>query len=331
MANDLSSGSTFYLSPECNGGVFSRLESYNTATNDIWSLGVILVNLTCGRNPWRAATSTDDTFRMFVNNPDSLRNILPISAATLHILKGMFALEPRDRPSLRQIRKQILAVDTFCLTEEQLKTAHAAARAAAAAVRPIAPPPPVVVAPVAPVGAIPPRALLEESFERQHITEPQVDIVGGDGEYAQVAVRGVDAEFHNQHWSQHSSYADLDQDVLNQINYHHQHHHHHQPQVVYHRAQAPAEHAQAHAHAQVHTPSLVGGGDPFALEHISSQSSGDASLPPTPEFNPADKAAVANGAGVTPAWTVAQQKVQLQEPELFHMSPLSPHRQAFNI
>ena len=268
---------------------------------------------------------------MFVNNPDTLKNILPISAATHHILKGMFAIEPRDRPSLRQIRKLILAVDTFCLTEEQLRTAHSAARAAAAAVRPavVAPaaPPPVVVATPAP------RAPLEECFERHHITEPRLDLVRSEAEYAQVAVRAVhvDADYHDQHWSQHSSYADLDQDVLNQIDYHH-HHHHHAP-TVYRRAQTPAPHAQ-HVHAAAGTPSLVGGGNPFALETTSSQSSssGDASLPPTPEFNPADKAV--NGGGVipvpVPAWTVGQQKVQYQDPELLHMSPLAPHRQALN-
>jgi len=140
------SGSTFYLSPECQGGLFDRLEHYNTATNDLWSLGVILVNLTCGRNPWRQATPTDETFRAFVHNPDFLRTILPISHATNRILKGLFALEPRDQMSLRELRKRIQAVDTFTMTEDELRTAHSAARAAAASVRPI--PPAAKVAPV---------------------------------------------------------------------------------------------------------------------------------------------------------------------------------------
>jgi serine/threonine protein kinase len=139
---DRSSGSTFYLSPECQGGIFDRIESYDTAGTDIWSLGVILVNMTCGRNPWRQACSSDETFRAFVHNPEFLRTILPISHATNNILKGLFALDPQKRTPLRDLRAQILAVDTFTMTEDELRTAHSAARAAAAAVRPVPPPTP---------------------------------------------------------------------------------------------------------------------------------------------------------------------------------------------
>jgi serine/threonine protein kinase len=132
---DFGCGSTFYLSPECQGGLFERLQSYSTETNDIWALGVILVNLTCGRNPWRQACPSDETFRAYVHNPEFLRTILPISHATNRILKGLFALEPVERMSLRELRRQVLALDTFTMTDDELRTAHSAARAAAAASR----------------------------------------------------------------------------------------------------------------------------------------------------------------------------------------------------
>jgi serine/threonine protein kinase len=274
---DIVSGSTFYLSPECQGGLFERLDSYNTETNDIWSLGVILVNLTCGRNPWRQACPQDETFRAYVHDPDFLRTILPISHATNHILKGLFALDPKDRVSLRTLRKLVLAVDTFTMTEDELRHAHSAARAAAAAVRPKG-----VVAPVvAPV-------------------EPIVNVIDHNGAYAHIE---VDVPAGHQDWSAHSTYADIDQNVLDQIDYQQQHV---RPQVV------PAHYAQL-ASSEPDTPSLVGGAaDPYALRptHSRSSSSGDASLPPTPEFNPADKT---QGGGAVPEWNLANKKMAEQD------------------
>jgi serine/threonine protein kinase len=134
------SGSTFYLSPESQGGLYERLESYSTLHNDIWSLGVILVNLTCGRNPWRQATVSDETFRAFVEYPDFLKSILPITEDTHHILKGLFAIEPTQRTSLADLRRQILGVRSFTLSDDELRYAHSAARLAAAAVRQAPPP-----------------------------------------------------------------------------------------------------------------------------------------------------------------------------------------------
>lgn len=40
-SGDFGCGSTFYMSPECQGGLFQRLGSYSTLHNDIWSLGVM--------------------------------------------------------------------------------------------------------------------------------------------------------------------------------------------------------------------------------------------------------------------------------------------------
>lgn len=126
------SGSTFYLSPECQGGLFERLENYDTRANDVWSLGVILVNLSCGRNPWRQACPTDETFRAFVQDPEFLQTILPISDATHRILKETFTLDPRKRISLARMREMVMDIETFTMDEEQLRTAHSAARALAA-------------------------------------------------------------------------------------------------------------------------------------------------------------------------------------------------------
>ncbi|KAM0786031.1 hypothetical protein ACM66B_006846 [Microbotryomycetes sp. NB124-2] len=132
-SSDFGCGSTFYMSPECQGGLFQRLTTYSTPHNDIWSLGVILVNLTCGRNPWKQACPSDETFCAYLGNPDFLRSILPISEHTNRILKRIFALNPAMRISLKELRREILSVKTFVMTEDELKHATRATKEAARA------------------------------------------------------------------------------------------------------------------------------------------------------------------------------------------------------
>ncbi|GAA5989844.1 hypothetical protein JCM10908_002343 [Rhodotorula pacifica] len=132
-SGDFGCGSTFYMSPECQGGLFQRLSTYSTPHNDIWSLGVILVNLTCGRNPWKQACPSDETFCAYLGNPDFLRSILPISDHTNRILKRIFALNPQARISLAELRREIMAVRRFTMTQEELAHATRATREAAKA------------------------------------------------------------------------------------------------------------------------------------------------------------------------------------------------------
>ncbi|KAL2888548.1 Negative regulator of sexual conjugation and meiosis [Ceratocystis lukuohia] len=100
-SGDYGCGSTFYMSPECLD-VWSE-KKYNCAANDTWGLGVILVNLMCGRNPWKQASSEDSRYRLFLKNPDFLQGILPITPEFNHILGRIFARNPSDRATLPEI------------------------------------------------------------------------------------------------------------------------------------------------------------------------------------------------------------------------------------
>ncbi len=119
---------------ECQGGILDRLDTYDTQSNDVWSLGVILVNLTCGRNPWRQAHLGDETFHAFLAQPEFLRTILPISQQLSYILGRIFTVDPRHRCTLEQLRQLINEVDSFTMKPKELEDAHAAAQRAAAAV-----------------------------------------------------------------------------------------------------------------------------------------------------------------------------------------------------
>ncbi|KAL2267412.1 hypothetical protein VTJ83DRAFT_4689 [Remersonia thermophila] len=111
-SEDYGCGSTFYMSPECLDPSSSR-PFYYCAPNDIWSLGVILVNLTCGRNPWKQASQEDSTYRAFTKNRNFLKTILPVSDELNDILARIFTRNPDERITLPELRAKILACSRF--------------------------------------------------------------------------------------------------------------------------------------------------------------------------------------------------------------------------
>ncbi|WRT65228.1 uncharacterized protein IL334_002171 [Kwoniella shivajii] len=127
-SSEFGCGSTFYIAPECLGDWFPENTSYPTRPVDVWSLGVILVNLVCGRNPWRIASPSDESFNSFLNDPTFLRRILPISSQCLFVLQQIFTIDPAERISLAALRKLVLEVETFSMGEEELRYAHYAAQ-----------------------------------------------------------------------------------------------------------------------------------------------------------------------------------------------------------
>jgi serine/threonine protein kinase len=102
---------------ECQGGLYKKVQSYATAPNDIWSLGVILINLTCGRNPWKQACLRDETFAAFLWDQDFLKTILPLSDELNSILKDIFRLDPSARISLDELRARILKCRQFTVAK----------------------------------------------------------------------------------------------------------------------------------------------------------------------------------------------------------------------
>lgn len=115
-SSDFGCGSTFYMSPECQRVPSRQYACYASAPNDVWSLGVILVNLTCGRNPWKKASSEDSTFRAYLKDPEFLRSILPLSSELNSILRRIFECDPRKRISISELRKLIVACPRFTTT-----------------------------------------------------------------------------------------------------------------------------------------------------------------------------------------------------------------------
>ncbi|GAB0132299.1 hypothetical protein EsDP_00000740 [Epichloe bromicola] len=111
-SEDYGCGSTFYMSPECLDAS-TRKPYYMCAPNDVWSLGVILVNLTCGRNPWKQASFQDSTYRAYIRSPDFLKSILPLTDELNDILGRIFNPNPELRITLPELRCRIMACSQF--------------------------------------------------------------------------------------------------------------------------------------------------------------------------------------------------------------------------
>lgn len=107
--SDFGCGSSFYMSPECQQPNPKPSACYSSPANDVWSLGVILVNLTCGRNPWKRASSEDSTFRAYMKDRNFLKTILPLSDDLDQILRLVFEPNPSARITISDLRSLINA------------------------------------------------------------------------------------------------------------------------------------------------------------------------------------------------------------------------------
>lgn len=107
---------------ECQTSAPKAYSCYASAPNDVWSLGVILVNLTCGRNPWKRASFEDSTFRAFMKDPKFLRSILPVSLELDAILRRIFDFNPAKRATIPEIREMILRCSGFTASKSAVST-----------------------------------------------------------------------------------------------------------------------------------------------------------------------------------------------------------------
>jgi len=102
---------------ECQGGYVEQVKSYDSAANDVWSLGVMLINLVFGRNPWKQACPRDDTFSAYVLNHNFLQTILPMSIELNEIIKSVFCLNPKKRISLPELTRRVLECQCFTTSD----------------------------------------------------------------------------------------------------------------------------------------------------------------------------------------------------------------------
>src|ERR1700733_1018683 len=83
-------------------------------SNDVWSLGIILVNLATGRNPWKTATPDDLTFMAYLQDPSGFfPSVLPLSSEISSILVRMLHVDSSERITLPELREALEDVQSF--------------------------------------------------------------------------------------------------------------------------------------------------------------------------------------------------------------------------
>lgn len=118
-------------STECIGKDQGYL-SYSSSANDIWALGVILINMITSRSPWQKAVTADTSFVDFLLNEDYLLEMLPISEGANALFRKIFTYEPSERITLSALREEIVALDSFFMTNDEIARAGEVVRDVAA-------------------------------------------------------------------------------------------------------------------------------------------------------------------------------------------------------
>jgi len=110
---EIGCGSAPYMSPEARGGYLEKVTGYRCEESDIWSLGVVLLNILFGCNPWQVADSSDDAFRCYLHDTSAIRTQFALSYGCYDLLSACFSLIPNERPSLDVLRKSVADMGMF--------------------------------------------------------------------------------------------------------------------------------------------------------------------------------------------------------------------------
>ena len=92
---------------------------YSTVQGDIWALGCVLAELIGNVRPWVVASPEDRDYSDYKMDRTILYDVLPVSHQAYLLLRKIFSTTPELRPSLAAIRTEVLAIDTFFLSEAE--------------------------------------------------------------------------------------------------------------------------------------------------------------------------------------------------------------------
>ncbi|KAJ3248341.1 hypothetical protein HDU78_000967 [Chytriomyces hyalinus] len=130
-STNMGCGSLRYMSPENLGIPLATLAQdlprnrsdppgYNTLKNDVWSLGVLLMNLVYARNPWHGPKDPFCSRRYLYNREPALREEFNLSPEFDAILRRCFEPDPELRCGVIELRNMAWKVGSFTTNADSL-------------------------------------------------------------------------------------------------------------------------------------------------------------------------------------------------------------------
>ncbi|KAI9105384.1 kinase-like domain-containing protein [Phlyctochytrium arcticum] len=112
-SDDFGCGSVRYMAPETLNAT-NDSDGYNPAANDVWGLGIMLVNLLTGQNPWAQPSSSDALFdQLAVHGPHVVGKQFGFSRDVTQLLARIFDLDPVARPTIKELRPLFAQIRYF--------------------------------------------------------------------------------------------------------------------------------------------------------------------------------------------------------------------------
>jgi serine/threonine protein kinase len=119
VSSDFGCGSIRYMAPECLGKRFKS--PYSCAANDVWALGIILINILTGKNPWVEPSFNDKHYNSHLransfsriranSTQDSFKQQFGFTDDLCRILRLVFSPNQLDRPSPIELSKMVTAI-----------------------------------------------------------------------------------------------------------------------------------------------------------------------------------------------------------------------------
>ncbi|KAI8914114.1 kinase-like domain-containing protein, partial [Entophlyctis helioformis] len=117
LSSQFGCGSLRYMAPECASPVLlAAFAPYDCCLDDIWSVGILVLNILTAKNPWEVADpAVDANYATYltVNRADSLANTFGLTPETARVVAGLLHPNPARRWSLSRARRHVASISTF--------------------------------------------------------------------------------------------------------------------------------------------------------------------------------------------------------------------------